>query len=180
MVILGLGSNVGDRLDYLAMAVRELNKSVLVVTEKSPIYESQAILKEDSPADWNKPFLNMAIAGETHFSPEELLKEVKRIEKKLGRKEIGTWAPREIDIDILAYGNKSIQTDGLIIPHVALCTRPFALLPLADISPNWQYPVEGAFKGKTAYEIASELFVSSKDAIKTELNLDEATAKLVA
>ena len=180
MIILGIGSNVGDRLGFLAKAVAIINKTVMAVTETSPIYESPALLKEGAPENWNKPFLNMAIAGETHLSPEDLLKEVKKIEKALGRKEVGTWAPREVDIDILAYGTLSVEGDGLTIPHVGLCTRPFALLPLADVAPNWQYPVEGAFKGKTAFEISSQLFSDTSGAVKTELKLEKSDSELVA
>jgi len=169
MIILGLGSNVGNRLQNLAKAVHIISKTVLAAVEVSPIYESEAVLRPDSPDDWNQPYLNMAVVGETHLSPLELLKEIKMIEKTLGRKDAGTWAPREIDIDILAYDSLVKEDEGLCIPHKELCRRAFALLPLADVAPNWRYPAEGAFKGKTAYEIASQMFDSSTtEAVKTD------------
>jgi 2-amino-4-hydroxy-6-hydroxymethyldihydropteridine diphosphokinase/dihydropteroate synthase len=180
MVILGLGSNVGDRLLNLAKAVSIITKSVLAGVEFSSVYESGAVIKPNSPESWNKPFLNMAIVGETHLSPTELLKEIKIIEKMLGRNDIGVWSPREIDIDILAYGSLSINTEALTIPHKELCKRPFALLPLAEVAPNWQYPTEGAFKGKTAYEISHQMFLcGAPEAVKTEYSL-EAVALQVA
>ncbi|PIR37567.1 MAG: 2-amino-4-hydroxy-6-hydroxymethyldihydropteridine diphosphokinase [Alphaproteobacteria bacterium CG11_big_fil_rev_8_21_14_0_20_39_49] len=169
MVILGLGSNFGNRMDYLSKAVNKLSKSVLAAVEMSNIYESTAILKNGSPDSWNQKFLNMAIRGETHLSPSELLKQIKMIEKELGRLDRGVWAPREIDIDILAYDNIYINNDELTIPHKHLYTRPFALVPLAELAPNWQCPMEGAFKGKTAYEITDQLISSSnEELIKTD------------
>lgn len=174
MIILGLGSNVGDRLEYLSKAVSILGKSVLAALETSPIYESEAVLKGSSPEDWNKPYLNMAVCGETHLSPQELLKTIKMIEKSLGRQDRGTWAPREIDIDILAYGTEFIDTAELTIPHKDLYKRPFALIPLVELAPNWQCPVPGAFKGKTAYEICHQLFEGTAELAKTDLKLKTA------
>ena len=168
MVILGLGSNIGDRLKYLSETVAILWKSVLAAIEISPIYETNALLKDSSPEEWSKPFLNMAVVGETHLSPSELLKKIKMIEKEIGRQDRGVWAPREIDIDILAYGDLSIENDELVIPHRHLYQRSFALMPLSDLAPNWQCPVEGNFKGKTAYEIINQLYVGSADIIKTD------------
>ena len=179
MIVLGLGSNEGDRLQNLRSAVAAISKSILAGVETSSIYESVATLKPGSPDEWNKPFLNMAVAGETHLSPNELLKNIKMMEKTLGRQDRGVWAPREIDIDILAYEDKAVNTDELIIPHKSLCTRPFALLPLADVAPNWQYPAEGAFKGKTAYEISEQLFLNTKEVVKSEYEIT-ADATLVA
>ena len=124
MIILGLGSNVGNRLTYLSKAIHILSKTVLAAVEVSPIYESSAVLQAGAPEDWNKPYLNMAVCGETHLSPTDLLKKLKMIEKEIGRKARGgVWAPREIDIDILAYGDKSIQTAELTIPHASLFKR---------------------------------------------------------
>ena len=172
MVILGLGSNVGNRLKHLSAAINILGRSVLAAIEMSPIYETKAVLKEGSPDNWSDKFLNMAVVGETHLSPSDLLKNIKMIEKEIGRQDRGIWAPREIDIDILAYKNLAIETDELIIPHKHLYKRPFALVPLADIAPNWQCPVEGAFKGKTAYEIVNQLFSGAADIKKTDYQIE--------
>ena len=168
MIILGLGSNVGDRLENLNKALELLSQSVLVITEISSIYETEALLKENAPESWNRSFLNMAISGETHLSAEDLLLHVKRIEKMLGRQDIGIWAPREIDIDILAYGDTAIESKTLTIPHKELCNRSFALVPLAEIAPNWQYPGKGDLYGKTAFEISREF-----SANKTEYKIGE-------
>jgi 2-amino-4-hydroxy-6-hydroxymethyldihydropteridine diphosphokinase len=180
MIILGLGSNLGDRIENLSKAAGMISKSILAGIEFSPIYESEAVLKPGAPEDWNRPYLNMAICGETHLSPYELLKNIKIIEKTIGRQEGGTWAPREIDIDILAYDALCMSDNELTIPHKELYKRPFALLPLVDLAPNWQCPLHGAFKGKTAYEISHQLFEGMGAVTKTELKLHKETYTKVA
>ena len=184
MIVLGLGSNIGDKLDFITEAVRILSDSVLAAPKISPVYESRAIVKPNSPDEWQQKFLNMAMSGETHLSPLELLNTVKMIEKRLGRQERGRWAPREIDIDILAYGSDEIEVDGLSVPHKDLIKRPFALKPLVDVEPNWQYPVEGAFFGKTAYQINEELYgnavFNSGELAQSDLVLDITGVKTVA
>lgn len=178
MIVLGLGSNVGDRLANLTRAVNVLSKNVLAALEMSPVYESDAVLKDGSPDHWGVPFLNMAVCGETHLSPSELLKTIKMIEKELGRQDRGIWAPREIDIDILAYNSLAVNNDELTIPHKHLYSRPFALIPLADIVPNWQCPLQGAFKGKTAYEITNQMFGNPCSLRKTPYTIELADVRV--
>ena len=119
-------------------------------------------LKPGASEEWDVKYLNMAIMGETHLSPQAALTKIKCIEKKVGRQVRGIWAPREIDIDILAYDSMHINESNLIVPHTHLCERAFALLPLNDIAPNWRYPVKGELEGKTAYEIAQSFSGSDK------------------
>lgn len=178
MLILGLGSNIGERLQYLESAIHYLSESVLRITAVSNIYESPALLKDGAPEDWNINFLNMAIMGETHMLPQELLKHIKSIERKVGRQDRGIWAPREIDIDILAFDSLCINESNLKIPHAGLCERAFALLPFADIAPNWIYPVAGKFKGKTAYNIAEVL--GANDTKRTSHQLSLYSRKMVS
>lgn len=166
LTVLGLGANTGNRLKYLTKAVRELSEHVLHALEVSPIYESRAILPDGAPESWDMPFLNMAVRGETHLSPESLLKQVKYIEHKVGRRPRGEWGPREIDIDILIYEDLCIDTGDLVIPHKHLCERSFALVPLADLVPNWRFPGEEN-NGKTAYELASQNLIP-ENIIKTD------------
>jgi 2-amino-4-hydroxy-6-hydroxymethyldihydropteridine diphosphokinase len=154
MVILGLGSNLGDRLAHLRHALSHI-KSIpdVQVIRVSPVYISEAMLPEHSPADWNVSYFNLAIACKTNLSPLSLLKKIKEIESTLGRKPAERWAPRVIDIDILTWNNETCSTQELTIPHVGLLERPFALWPLADIEPLWQYPISGPHEGKTAAEL---------------------------
>jgi 2-amino-4-hydroxy-6-hydroxymethyldihydropteridine diphosphokinase len=153
MVILGLGSNQGDRLAYLSAAVAQL-RGLLSGMRLSRVVESEALLCPQSPAEWDMPFLNMAVSGETALAPQALLAELKAIERRLGRMDRGTWAPREIDIDILAMDDVVLAQDALTIPHPGLLQRDFALLPLIDVAPGWTYP-DGVYKGQSAADIAA-------------------------
>ncbi len=145
-VVLGLGSNLGDRLSYLQKAINKLKElNILYNVTLSSIEETKAFLKPGSPSEWNLSFLNMAIKGYTTLSPLDLIKALKDIEYSLGRTKTELWAPREIDIDILAYGNFIIEQDDLIIPHPELCNRPWALKPFVEIYPEWRYPVQGPY-----------------------------------
>jgi 2-amino-4-hydroxy-6-hydroxymethyldihydropteridine diphosphokinase / dihydropteroate synthase len=139
MLVLGLGSNLNNSLNNLRRAVQLLqNTNTIQVIKISPIYSSSALLPADAPSCWNKPFLNIALACRSHLPPLEILAMVKEIEKKLGRDaERRKWAPRPIDIDILAWGDLTLEEDELQIPHPELARRPFALWPLLDLLPEW-------------------------------------------
>jgi len=150
MIILGIGTNIDNRLAHLRQAVNLLSLSKDITIEAcSPIYTSQALLDIDAPKDWNKPFLNAAVACKTTLTPTELLNFIKNIETKMGRKSLGHWSPRIIDIDILAWNDQIIHLDNLDIPHHELMNRPFALWPLADLTPRWIHPTIN----KTAAEL---------------------------
>lgn len=167
LVVLGLGSNLGDRLGYLSAAIAELKPIFLGEVKPSPVYESPALLKPSAPEEWNIPFYNMVIAGKCAFTPVELLKKAKEIEAALGREDRGRWSPREIDIDILAVEEEVIEMNALYIPHPGLLQRDFAYLPFVDILPDWHYPVSGEHCGKTIKEIAAGL--PKGNAIRTRL-----------
>lgn len=150
-VVLGLGSNLGDRKRFLHEAIRLLGENgVASDMTVSPLYESQAMLPENAPADWDIPYYNCVVRGETALAPHALLASVKEIERTLGRQNAGlVWAPREIDIDILAMENTKVDEPDLCIPHRHLAIRTFAVLPFADVSPTWTLP-----DGRTVQEIA--------------------------
>lgn len=167
MVILGLGSNKGNRLAHLSKAVSALGSIIKDIT-LSPIYESAALLPDEAPPEWDIHYLNMAIRGETELSPQELLVSVKAIEQELGRTFTGHWGPREIDIDILAFDDTILKDNHLTIPHKYLLVRDFALIPLADIAPDWIYPLEGECHGMKAEELARNLI---SGLVKTDLRL---------
>lgn len=154
MIVLGLGSNCGDRLDYLRRAVQELSSTCVQVRALSPLYESDALLPDDAPSTWNQPFLNLNLLCESSLTPHELLTVLKRVELKVGRKPRGRWAPREIDIDVLALQEIVFQSGSLTIPHPGLLNRPFAILPFADLLPEWKFPIPGPEFGKTARELS--------------------------
>src|SRR3989338_3045208 len=112
-IIFGLGSNLGDRNFYLDEAQSELvNQLSLHNLKKSKIFKNPAMLPPGAPQEWDQEFFNIAISADINlekFLPEKILEIVKNIEKKLGRKDRERWAPREIDIDILAIENLKIH-----------------------------------------------------------------------
>ena len=157
-IILGLGCNIGDRVAMLQQAAELLiQKAIISIDAQSSLYESEAVLLPDSPPSWNLPFLNMAVSGDTAHGPEQLLTAVKECEQALGRQDRGKWSPREIDIDILAYGEEVVTIPSLTIPHPYLRERNFALLPFAELWPEWRFPGPGPHYGKTASMLAAEV-----------------------
>lgn len=156
MIILGIGCNIGDRLANLRSALTYLRAiDEIAIHQISPIYESDALLPENAPKEWNTPYLNLALSISTKLTPEKLVIKIKAIEDKMGRLKHLHWSPRIIDIDILAWNEECYHTDRLNIPHQGLPERPFALWPLADIAPNWKYCEPNKTEtGKTAYELA--------------------------
>jgi 2-amino-4-hydroxy-6-hydroxymethyldihydropteridine diphosphokinase/dihydropteroate synthase len=155
MVILGLGSNLGDKLSNLRKALRSIQKIPgLTIEQVSPIYISDALLPENAASDWDMPYLNLALRCETTLAAPELLKQLKNIEWSIGRKpEVRHWGPRVIDIDILAWDDLCLESETLTVPHASLQERPFALWPLADVAPLWTFPLPGPNQGKTAAQI---------------------------
>jgi 2-amino-4-hydroxy-6-hydroxymethyldihydropteridine diphosphokinase/dihydropteroate synthase len=155
MLVLGLGCNLGDRLENLRKTLHAIKQlPVLKILQVSPLYVSDALLPENAPQDWNKPFINLAISCETSLQPLELLKQLKNIEIQIGRKpQARRWGTREIDIDILVWDDLILENEILNIPHIGLQDRPFALWPLADVAPLWVFPSSGKNQGKTAAQI---------------------------
>ena len=157
MIVLGLGSNIGDKLTNLRNAFEQLKQTPEIKIQKvSPIYISDALLPENADDSWDVPYLNFCISCTTDLKPLELLSKTKEIEKKLGRDKKLSWSPRIIDIDILAWDNLVKYDDNLHIPHEHLLDRPFALWPLRDVAPNWIFPIKGEFLGKQAIELAKK------------------------
>jgi 2-amino-4-hydroxy-6-hydroxymethyldihydropteridine diphosphokinase len=136
MIYLGLGSNRGDRLEYLVQAVTHLH-SFFNIRIMSPIYET---------IPWGEPnqenFYNQCVGGTTKLTPYALLQAIKTLESELGRSTTERWGPREIDIDILLYHQLRFQSRYLTIPHPELKNRLFVLRLLMDIAPNLILPGE--------------------------------------
>lgn len=179
MVILGLGSNLGDRLQSLRNALHEI-KSIPGVTVKSvsPVYQSKALLPDGAPLDWDKSYLNVCIQCETSLDPFVFLEKTQSIEKKCGRRPEKKWGPRMIDIDLLAWDHLVLDHEKLVIPHPHLFDRPFALFPLVDITPRWIPPHQKNNAGKTAMEYAELLQLNSSCSI-SKINQRIDTPQLV-
>jgi 2-amino-4-hydroxy-6-hydroxymethyldihydropteridine diphosphokinase len=131
-----LGSNQGNREHFLNEASVQLSNRVGRITRKSSIYETAAWGLEDQAA-----FLNQVLKVSTILSPENILTQIHKIEKELGRERIIKWGSRVIDIDILYYDDLVVQSPGLVIPHPHLQERRFTLMPLAEIAPTYVHPV---------------------------------------
>lgn len=139
-VVLGLGSNI-EPVKHLRLALSEIKKlSQVTVVNVASIYESDALLPENAPSTWNKKYLNSAVELEvSNFEPFKLLQDVKAIEHRLGRAGSDRWAPRKIDIDILWAQDFTVQSEALNIPHAQILNRPFALLPLLELRPDFPF-----------------------------------------
>ena len=148
-----LGANLGDRLTTLSQAVHLIAESVGAVVQHSHLYETAPWGVVDQPA-----FLNQVIAVDTQLEPEAVLMQTQRIERELGRIRLEKWGARMIDIDILFYDQRIIETEQLTIPHPYLHRRRFTLVPLAEIAPDFRHPV----LGKTTVELLAECLDTSE------------------
>ena len=137
IVYFGLGSNLGDRQGNLVEAIQGLRPRVHV-ERLSSVYETEPAYVTDQPR-----FLNMVVKGSTELEPHELLTFLKGIERRMGRRETARYGPRLIDLDILFYDDRVINSDGLRIPHTLIPERGFVLVPLNEISPDVVHPVLG-------------------------------------
>lgn len=138
LVFLLIGSNEGDRQQWIHWAVQEIQAHIGPIARKSRIYETAAWGKENQP-----DFLNMALALRTSLSPLDLLKKVQDIEQRGGRQRTELWGQRTLDLDILFIGDQILQSPYLEVPHPAMADRRFVLAPLAEIAPELIHPQRG-------------------------------------
>lgn len=133
-VTLALGSNLGDRFKNLQQALKDISLHVSII-KISSVYETPPWGYSDQPV-----FFNQVLSGNTSLNPVELLTFVKNIENSMGRVKNFQNGPRLIDIDILLFGEKIIDSEKLVIPHPRMLERSFVLLPLAEIEPELIIP----------------------------------------
>jgi len=134
VVYLSLGSNLGDRQANLRNAMGRLLE-LGDVLEVSSLYETEPVEVTDQP--W---FLNCAVAVRTELLPREFLAGILAIEKSMGRVRTQPKGPRVIDIDILLFGQQTVNSAQLTVPHPAMPERRFVLEPLAEIAPDVMHP----------------------------------------
>jgi 2-amino-4-hydroxy-6-hydroxymethyldihydropteridine diphosphokinase len=148
-VFIGMGSNMGDRLEHLSRARSAMmNAAGLPSVRQSSIYETAPVGKLDQ-AD----FLNAVTEFQTDLAPDELLKILQQVEFTLGRLRLERWGPRTIDLDILCIqGVVRRKSPRLRLPHAELAGRRFVLVPWAEIAPD--FFVEGY--GRTVQQLLNE------------------------
>lgn len=135
VVHLALGSNLEDREGHIQKALDSLRAIAVGPLQKSRVYETAPV----GPGPQGK-YLNLVVKLSTRLEPRALLKFCTDTETRLGRQPRARWAPREIDIDILAYGREIIHEEGLAVPHPSILDRQFVLVPLADLDPDFILP----------------------------------------
>jgi len=142
-VLIGLGSNLGNVRNYLQAAVAGLT-CLLQVEQVSSLYRTQPVGERPQPDYWNA-----AVRGSSEEEPSALLRRFKGLEAALGRKFTYHWGPREIDLDLLAFGSVVANEHELVLPHPRLHQRGFVLFPLMEIAPHWRHP----FLGKEIWQL---------------------------
>ncbi|MEK9630053.1 MAG: 2-amino-4-hydroxy-6-hydroxymethyldihydropteridine diphosphokinase [Nitrospinota bacterium] len=147
--LIGIGSNLGNAVENCEKAVSLINNSNFIeVSKQSSWYRSEPVGITDQP--W---FVNSTLEIQTSLSPDELLKHLLDIEKKMGRQRREKWGPRIIDLDILDYEGQVINSETLVLPHPEMTQRRFVLEPLCEIASATLHPLEK----KTFMELLKEL-----------------------
>jgi len=155
------GSNQGNKVENLLQAQTLINRTIGEVVNTSSIYETQPWGVENQD-----PYLNQALHVITSLKPKNILKNLKSIEKAMGRSETFKWGPRIIDIDILFIDYLIINSDILRVPHGDLENRRFTLEPLAEIAPDLLHPVLN--------KSVSQILTNCRDTLKvTKLQLTD-------
>ena len=155
-IILGLGTNLGDRIANINKAYDLLEKKLGPIISKSSYYESEPWGVLDQPN-----FINTAAAFNAEIPTHDLLDLINSIEKDLGRIRYKKWAERIIDIDILFYDQEIIHSQKLDIPHPYIHQRSFVIKPAAEIAPDYIHP--------ELNENLKSLSLSCKDTTKLEI-----------
>lgn len=135
-IYLSLGSNLGDRTANLREATARLEE-LGTIRRQSSLYETEPVEVEDDQP-W---YLNCAVAMETSLDPEEFLDRIMALEQAMGRERSGYKASRLIDIDVIFFAEKVIETCRLTVPHPSMDRRRFVLEPLAEIAPDVKHPI---------------------------------------
>ena len=140
MIHLNIGSNLdsnhGSRFDNISLAINLLVNSKIKIKKLSSFYETPSYPNQNFPK-----FLNVGIVIDFHENYLDLLNEIKKIEKKLGRIKTVKNDPRIIDIDIIDFNGEIKNTKKLILPHPKCHIRNFVLYPILEIDPNWSHPI---------------------------------------
>jgi 2-amino-4-hydroxy-6-hydroxymethyldihydropteridine diphosphokinase len=130
----GIGSNLGERLSYLQLAVDQLAADDgVTIVDVSPVYETAPVGGPEQP-----DFLNAVVAVDTALSAHELLDLAQRIEAAAERVRTVRWGPRTLDVDVLLVGDEQVADADLVVPHPRMTERAFVVVPLADLDAAWR------------------------------------------
>ena len=135
MVYILLGSNQGNSIEQLKLAIQHIKGEVGSIEKSSSVYQTAAWGNTEQA-----PFSNQVILVRTEKNAEDVLRILLGIEKKMGRKRVVKWEPRMIDLDILFYNGLIMEEPNLTIPPPHLHERRFTLIPLVEIDENWVHP----------------------------------------
>ena len=136
-IFIGLVSNLGDRAKFLCRELSELgNLHQTTVKKISSVYETEPVGVKEQPK-----FLNMVAELDSILRPDDLVRELKKIEHRIGRTHSEHWGPREIDLDLLYYGGEMLNETALQVPHPEISNRRFVLVPLKEIAAEFQDPL---------------------------------------
>lgn len=135
---IALGSNVGNRLEYLRRAVKRIKEFLCKGSEiiSSSVYETKPFGNKNQ-----SNFLNAVIRIETSFNLIDLFNFLKAVEKELGRRTNQKWGPREIDLDILFFNDEIFNCQDITVPHLSIADRDFVLIPLNELANDFEHPV---------------------------------------
>ena len=158
--LIALGANLGDPERALQNAAAIIVHWGVIVAASS-IYRTAPVGGPPGQPDYR----NAVLALRTELSPEELLGRLLETEREQGRVRRERWGPRVLDLDLLSYGDRVLETPSLMLPHPRLMERAFVLAPLAEIAPDWRHPITG----QTAGDVLGQ--VTAEGVIRTETGL---------
>jgi 2-amino-4-hydroxy-6-hydroxymethyldihydropteridine diphosphokinase len=135
-VYLSLGSNIGDRAEYLRQAMMQIETGGFEIKKHSSVYLTEPV--ELHEQNW---FLNCVVETATKFEPHQVLDLIRKIEAKAGRQRLVRSGPRTLDIDLLLFDAEIIHSSELEVPHPRMQERRFVLVPLCEFAPTLRHPV---------------------------------------